>query len=152
MTGRGINQDVGAGLFFAAFGGLFLFFGRDLPFGTAREMGAGYFPVVLGLLLILLGAGLAVKGLVVGGARIEPWALRPIALVCVALVLFAVLITKAGYLISATVCLAVTSLASREVRLRETAILIAVLVPLAGLLFVWLLGLPMHALPQVAWR
>jgi hypothetical protein len=147
-----LNQDVAAGLFFLAFGVLFVVLGRDLTFGSTLQMGPGYFPFVLGLLLIVLGLGLAAKGYLAGGAALERWSLRPVLLVILSLVLFAVLIGRAGFLVSGAACVGVAALGGREFRLREAAVLIAVAVPLAGLLFIWLLGLPMQVAPSIDWR
>ena len=72
-----INQDVLAGLMFAAFGSFFLFFGRNYPVGTALRMGPGYMPQVLGWLLVGIGAFIGVKGALKEGEDVkEPLAER----------------------------------------------------------------------------
>ena len=53
-------KDFGAGLVYVVFGVAAVWIGRDYPFGTGARMGPGYFPSVLGGLLVLFGlAGLA---------------------------------------------------------------------------------------------
>ena len=49
------NKDVWAGLMLIAIGAAAMFFARNYPFGTALRMGPGYFPMLLGGLLILFG-------------------------------------------------------------------------------------------------
>ena len=49
------NKDVWAGLMLIAIGAAAIFIARNYPFGTALRMGPGYFPVVLGGLLIVFG-------------------------------------------------------------------------------------------------
>ena len=44
---------------------LFAWQALDLPMGTAVRMGPGYFPLVLGILLAILGAGVILGSLVV---------------------------------------------------------------------------------------
>ena len=48
-------RDLFAGALFVSFGLCAVLVGRDYPMGTALRMGAGYFPFVLGALLLLLG-------------------------------------------------------------------------------------------------
>ncbi|HEX6014668.1 MAG TPA: tripartite tricarboxylate transporter TctB family protein, partial [Geminicoccaceae bacterium] len=55
-------RDVVGGLLIVAIGAGFLLFGRELEFGTARSMGPGYFPTILSLLMVALGAALAGLG------------------------------------------------------------------------------------------
>ena len=49
------NKDVWAGLMLIAIGAAAIFVARSYPFGTALRMGPGFFPVVLGGLLIVFG-------------------------------------------------------------------------------------------------
>ena len=57
------NRDVWCGLMLIGIGGLALFMARDYAMGTALRMGPGYFPVVLGALLILFGLYCIASGL-----------------------------------------------------------------------------------------
>ena len=49
------NKDVWAGLMLIGIGAAAIVLARDYPFGTALRMGPGYFPIVLGGLLIVFG-------------------------------------------------------------------------------------------------
>ena len=57
------NKDFLAGLLFIAIGLVAVAVARNYPFGTAMRMGSGYFPTVLGGILILLGAWVMGRGL-----------------------------------------------------------------------------------------
>ena len=46
-----------------AIGAVAMFIARNYPFGTALRMGPGYFPMVLGGLLILFGLAILASGL-----------------------------------------------------------------------------------------
>ncbi|MBV5331034.1 tripartite tricarboxylate transporter TctB family protein, partial [bacterium] len=58
----GNPKDFFAGLLFMAFGLAALVLSGDYTIGTAARMGAGYFPRVLGILLLGMGALLALRG------------------------------------------------------------------------------------------
>ena len=51
-------KDFLAGLIFVAFGIAAIVLGSGYPLGTAARMGPGYFPRILGILLIVLGGAL----------------------------------------------------------------------------------------------
>ena len=57
------NKDVWAGLMLICIGAAAMFFARNYPFGTALRMGPGYFPMLLGGLLILFGLYILASGL-----------------------------------------------------------------------------------------
>jgi hypothetical protein len=58
-----VNWDVGLGLCFAAIGGFLFGRGWMMPQGTSGVPGPGFFPLLVGGLLLALGFGLAVQGL-----------------------------------------------------------------------------------------
>ena len=57
------NKDFWAGLVFAGTGAAAMFIARTYPFGTTLRMGPGYFPRVLGGILIRFGIYVMVRGL-----------------------------------------------------------------------------------------
>ena len=56
-------KDFYAGLLFVGFGVAAIVIGSNYPLGTAARMGPGYFPRMLGILLIVLGAALSLAAL-----------------------------------------------------------------------------------------
>ena len=56
------NRDFWAGAMLIATGGAAIYLARDYAFGTALRMGPGYFPSVLGGLMILFGVYLLAVG------------------------------------------------------------------------------------------
>ena len=56
-------KDFWSGVMFIAFGLFFAVFARQYDLGTAARMGPGYFPTMLGLLLMAIGAFIAFRGL-----------------------------------------------------------------------------------------
>ena len=55
------QKDFYSGLMFAVVGAAFALGSTNYSIGTAARMGPGYFPLVLGILLALLGVGIAFK-------------------------------------------------------------------------------------------
>ena len=69
-------KDFLSGLMFLGFGGGAIFLGQDYEVGQAIRMGPGYFPLVLGALLCLVGAACVARSLVLAGAPLEKLAQR----------------------------------------------------------------------------
>jgi len=81
-------KDFFAGLLFIAFGIAAIVIGGNYPSGTAARMGPGYFPRLLGALLISLGAIIALRGLKLAGKPIALGSLKPIVIVLGSIVAF----------------------------------------------------------------
>jgi len=136
------NKDFWSGILFGATGATALFIARDYPFGTVVRMGAGFFPVVLGALLVLFGLYFVAKGLrsaeTIGGN----WSLRALIVLPLALVLFGVLMERAGFIPALMVLIVGSALAGTEFRLIEVLLFAVFLTGCAVALFIWGLGLP----------
>ena len=140
-------RDFCAGVIFLLFGSSAVLVGRDYPMGTAQHMGSGYFPVVLGALLLMLGAVICIKSLVIAGDRIESVGLRPLLLVLLAIGTFAATVDTIG-LVAATVLMTVIgAAASPESRWHEVVVLTIALLGLSVGVFAYGLGLPFTLLP-----
>ena len=140
-------RDFFAGVIFLLFGSCALFVGRTYPMGSALRMGSGYFPFVLGALLLILGVLICARSLVVAGENIEPVRLRPLVLVLLAVGAFGASVDSLG-LVAATVLLTlIGAAASHESRWPEVIVLTLALLGLAVGLFAYGLGLPFKLLP-----
>jgi len=140
-------RDFFAGAIFLLFGLCAVLVGRDYPMGTALHMGSGYFPLVLGALLLLLGAGICIKSLVITGEGLESIGLRPLLLVLLAIGAFAVSVEPIG-LVAATVLMTlIGASASPESRWREVVVLTIALLGLSVGVFAYGLGLPFRLFP-----
>lgn len=137
------RKDFWAGVMFIAFGVFFAGFGSHYKFGSAAQMGPGYFPTMLGMLVIVLGIVVAIGGLRTGATeeRIAPFAWPTLLLVLGSVVLFGVLLQPLGLIVSLVVLVAVSSYASHEFTWRATLVNAAVLIGLCLLVFVWALKL-----------
>jgi hypothetical protein len=136
------NKDFWAGAFLLAVGAAAMFVARNYTFGTSLRMGPGYFPNILGALLILFG----LYFLIVSrrrGEKIEgAWSLRALIVLPLSLVLFGVLIDRAGFVPAMLVLIVCAATASTEFKPVEVLLFALFMTALAAAVFVWGLGLP----------
>ena len=144
---RGHNTDFYSGLLLVAVATVALLYIRTLSVGTVLEMGPGYFP--LGLALVLLGMGLclAVKGLLSEGNPIGSFHLRPLICILLSFTAFGVLVERAGLIIAILAQVAIAHFASVETRWRQSLVTGVLLAAASAVIFVWLLKIPVDLLP-----
>ena len=136
------SRDFWTGVMLIATGAAAVVMARDYSFGTTLRMGPGYFPSVLGGMLVLFGLYLLVQGLR-SGDRIEGnWSVRALIVLPLALVLFGLTMEYAGFVPALMVLIVGSSAATKEFRLLESLLLAAGLTAFAVVLFIWGLGLP----------
>src|SRR5256885_5695353 len=115
-------KDFWAGLIFIAFGIAAIVIGSNYPLGTAARMGPGYFPRILGILLILLGAALTLRALRLKGEPVPRWKWRPTLVVLGSVVAFGLIVTHLGLVLSTVALIVAASWASKEFRPKEALI------------------------------
>ncbi|HYM51892.1 MAG TPA: tripartite tricarboxylate transporter TctB family protein [Candidatus Dormibacteraeota bacterium] len=122
---RGLS-DILAGSVFLVFGLAFAIGAATYEIGTPLQMGPGYFPLVLGGLLVLLGLVIVVKGLLAGeGEAIGPVPWRAMGLIAVAVVFFGATVRGLGVGPSVFVTTLLSALAGHQARI-VPAVVIAV--------------------------
>ena len=136
------SKDFWAGLMLMALGVLTVAIARTYPMGTVLRMGAGFFPTVLGWILVVFGAVLVIKGLRSTDRIDRNWSPRALVLIPVTLVLFGLLIERIGFVPSLLMLIVGSAAASSEFRLLEAVSVGAVLTALCVAVFIWGLGLP----------
>jgi hypothetical protein len=136
------RKDFWAGLMLIATGTAAIVIARDYEFGSALRMGPGYFPSVLGGLLILFGLYIAAVSLRDGEKLAGSWALRALIVLPLSLVLFGLLIDRLGFIPAMIALLFGSALATPQFRLVEMLWFSIVLTALCVVVFVWALGLP----------
>jgi len=119
-------KDFWSGILFITIGTAAVVLGSKYNLGTAARMGPGYFPRALGILLILLGAIVALRGLRLNGSPIPKWKWRPIVIVLGSVVLFGQIVQTVGLALSTIILIVLASTASHEFRWKES-IIVAVL-------------------------
>jgi integral membrane sensor domain MASE1 len=129
-------RDFHAGALFVAIGIATILLGSRYTLGTAARMGPGYFPRILGILLIVLGALLAFRATRVPGARIPAFRWRPTLIVLGSVVLFGAIVRPVGVALSTVILIVTASAASHEFRPREALVAGVLLAALAVGVFV----------------
>jgi hypothetical protein len=113
-------KDFWAGLLFVGIGIGAIGVGSNYHLGTAARMGPGYFPRILGILLILLGMAIALRGVRLHGERVPAWKWRPTLIVLGSVVAFGMIVSKIGVAIATVLLIVAASTASHEFRARES--------------------------------
>ena len=143
------QKDFWAGLMFIGIGAFFGGFGTQYTIGTAAKMGPGYFPISLGILMMILGAVVAIRSLTIasGEENVAKFDWFVIGWVLGAVLLFGLLLGPAGLVISLAVLIGVSSYASHEFTWKATIINAIVLIFGSYIIFVWGLKLQFQLWP-----
>lgn len=146
-------KDITAGGFFTLLG---LYFGinawMNLTIGTAFRMGPGYFPIVLGGILVLLGIAILVKSLVTASGPIGSFSIRGTLLIGIAPIVFGATVRPLGLVAAIFLSTFVAAVSSRRVSIPLAIALSAGLTIFCVLVFVVGLGLPMRLVgPWLSW-
>ena len=134
------QRDFGSGLLFLVLGGVFATTAADHSPGTLAEPGAGFFPLILGTVLMVLGALVLFKALTLeadGGHPLGPIAWRALALIVLAVVVFGVSLPRLGLLVATALLGLIASLASAGWRWRAALVTVAVLTAGSWAVCVW---------------
>ena len=139
-------QDFWSGLVFLVAGLVVLAVAWDYPVGSAARMSYGYFPMMLGGALCLLGVIIGVRSFITPGEPAPRLALRPM-LPLAAVAAFGFLLQPAGMALATMALIGLSLPAARDFQLRDFVRLSVVLIPFNWLIFIWALGLPLQMLP-----
>ncbi len=143
-------KDFYAGLMFTLFGVVFFWGATRYSMGTAAKMGPGYFPLILGGLLTVLGLIIFTRSLVLesadGDVRLSV-IIKPAILVFSSIAAFALLLRPAGLVVAIFELILVSSFASHEARFRESLVSAVVLCIASLAIFVYGLNLQIPVWP-----
>lgn len=138
------RKDILAGTLFVACGAFFCVRALlDLPIGTTSRMGSGYFPLMLGIILIALGATVGLKAIGKPNVSLGDISWRAVALVIAAPLIFASTVDGLGFAASGGLAIFVSAMASRRMNVGLAVILSTGLVVFCLLVFKVGLGLPL---------
>lgn len=132
------RRDFWSGVMFAAIGIAFVIFSQEYQMGSPARMGPGFFPMVLGALLALLGLVVLWQSTSSDNEEVHVGRIgwRELLLILAAITVFAVALPRLGMVVSVALLIAISAFASYEVRWKETIVSIAVLLTLSWLVFV----------------
>lgn len=153
------QKDFFSGLMFLVVGIAFAVGATNYTVGTGARMGPGYFPLILGVLMSILGAAICISGLTKGpegGDKIGKWAWRQVFFILAANFAFGILlvgvpglgIPQFGLMIAIYALVFIASLAGDKFNFKETAILSTILAVGSYVAFVWALNLQFPVWPS----
>ncbi|MDO9481216.1 MAG: tripartite tricarboxylate transporter TctB family protein [Hydrogenophaga sp.] len=139
-------QDVLGGLGLAALGVFAAVYAQRYEFGDLNRMGAGFFPVSLGILLAVLGVMIAVPAFFRSGPAIElKW--KTFALVMASVVAFALTLKVLGLVLATVLAVVVATLADNETRWKSRLMIAAGVALITYLVFGLGLGMVLPTWP-----
>lgn len=152
------QKDFFSGLMFMGVGVAFAWGASGYTVGGAAKMGPGYFPLVLGVLLAILGSIITFKALVVetvDGDKIGSFAWRPLIFIILANVVFGVMLgglprfglPPFGLIAGIYALTIIACLAGDGFKLKEALLLATILAIFSYLAFIKLLNLQFPVWP-----
>ena len=144
------QRDFFSGLMFIVVGVVFAVGATNYSMGSSAKPGAGYFPLILSVLMAILGAVVLFKSLTIeteGGDPIGAIAWRPLIVIVVAIAVFGLCINRLGLVLSVPILILITSLAGDEFRWLGVALNAIVLTVSSWLIFVYGLKLTIPMWP-----
>lgn len=143
MSGWNLRDLVGA-LLFASLGVIVLVGASGYRLGTAQSMGPGYFPTVLGVVLIALSLIVGLLGMKVP-TRLPSIAWRPLIAVAASIVAFGLALRWLGLIPAIFLTVSIAALGDSNSRLLSVILTAIVLAVASWAIFRLGLGLPMPA-------
>ena len=152
------QKDFFSGLLFITVGIAFAVGANSYTVGTGARMGPGYFPLLLGILMAILGAAITFNALVIetpDGDKIGSWAWKPLSFIIAANLVFGLMlgglpsinIPAMGMVVGIYALTFIASLAGEEFSFKAVAILATVLAVMSYLAFIVLLKLQFPVWP-----
>ena len=141
-------KDFWSGVMFCGFAAVGIIAARGYSLGATGKMGPGYFPLLLGIVLAVLGLVLIARSVVLEGPPLPRFHFMPIAVIAFAVCLFGVLVEPLGLVVALAALTVPSALAGPEFRLEETMVLTLALIAFSIGVFAYALGLPLNLWPD----
>ncbi|NKN39035.1 tripartite tricarboxylate transporter TctB family protein [Agrobacterium sp. a22-2] len=140
MPLRGDRPDLLTALIFLGLGMLGLAMSRELEAGTLAQMGPGFLPRVVCVLLIFVGLAVGLPALRRPAILLESVKARPLLIILVAIIGFGLAVTHLGFVLAALWLVVVGSLADPGGKWWQTLALAFGLAAFGAVVFVYGLG------------
>ncbi|MDR2323904.1 MAG: tripartite tricarboxylate transporter TctB family protein [Acidovorax sp.] len=152
------QKDFFAGLMYLAVGGAFAIGATEYNIGSGARMGPGYFPLILGVILALIGLVITFQATVKGpddGDPVGKWAWKQVFFILAANFAFGILlvgipawgIPGLGLMVAIVALVLIASVAGYTFDIKEVIILALVLAVGSYVVFVWALSLQFPVWP-----
>jgi len=153
------QKDFFSGLVFVVVGVAYAIGATNYKIGEGARMGPGYFPLMLGVLLAILGVVVIFKAMVVetmDGDKVGSIAWRPLFFIIAANLTFGVLLgglpsikfPSFGLIVAIYALVPIAALAGDEFKIKEVMVLATLLAALSYFAFIWGLKLQFPVWPS----
>ena len=153
------QKDFFAGLMFMGVGTAFAWGATTYNIGTGARMGPGYFPLILGILLAIIGLVITFQATTAetpDGDKIGKWAWKPLFFILAANFTFGILlgglpsigVPAMGLIVGIYALTFIASLAGNEFRAKAVFVLATILAAGSYVAFVWALKLQFPVWPS----
>jgi hypothetical protein len=136
---------------FVAVGAAFAIGATNYSMGTSARPGAGYFPLMLSVIMAILGAIVLFKSLTIetpGGDPVGSIAWKPLLIIIASITVFGLILERVGMILTIPVLILMVSTAGDEFRLKGVIASAIVLTIGSYLVFIYGLNLTIPLWPR----
>ena len=144
------QRDFFSGLMFLVVGVVFAVGATNYSMGTSARPGAGYFPLILSVIMSILGAVVLFKSLTIeteGGDAIGAFAWRPLIVIVVSIAVFGAALPRLGMFTTIPLLIIMVSFAGDEFSWKGVIANCIVLTAGSWVIFIWGLNLTIPLKP-----
>ena len=144
------QRDFWSGLMFVTVGVVFAIGATNYSMGTSARPGAGYFPMILSVVMALLGAVVLFKSLTIeteGGDPIGDFAWRPLLVIVASIAAFGFALPRLGLFVTIPLLIVMVSFAGDEFNWKGVVASCVVLTAGSWFIFIWGLKLTIPLKP-----
>ena len=144
------QRDFFSGLMFVAVGVIFAIGATNYPMGNSARPGAGYFPLILSVLMAILGAVVLFKSLTIeteGGDPIGPIAWKPLVVIVASIAVFGLALPVLGMFLTIPLLIIMVSFAGDEFHWIGVLLSCVILTLGSWVIFIWGLHLTIPLKP-----
>ncbi|HWH82174.1 MAG TPA: tripartite tricarboxylate transporter TctB family protein [Burkholderiaceae bacterium] len=144
------QRDFVSGLMFIVVGVVFAVGATNYSMGSSAKPGAGYFPLILSVLMAILGAVVLFKSLTIeteGGDPIGAIAWRPLLVIVASILVFGFALPKLGMFLTIPLLIVMVSFAGDEFGWMGVVVNSIVLTAGSWVIFIWGLNLTIPLKP-----
>lgn len=139
-----VTKDFLSGILFMFIGLGTVIVASNYKIGNAMRIGPGTFPIMLGIIVVLIGLAITVRAVRNPDAseKIVSWDLQPLMFIVLSIIAFSLTIGTLGLIPAVVAVVVVGHFASREASFRELICMAVVLCAISAGIFIYGLNLP----------
>ena len=144
------QRDFFSGLMFIIAGVIFAVGATNYSMGSSAKPGAGYFPLILSVIMAILGAIVLFKSLTIeteGGDPIGSIAWRPLLVIVVSIAVFGAVLPRLGMFMTIPLLIVMVSFAGDEFSWKGVIANSIILTAFSWVVFIWGLNLTIPLKP-----